>query len=172
MKVKYSSPVEQSDSSFAMMSSLYRSAAALNSANSPDGKGLRAMVDGQSMSPTLSQGTWIWIKPLDMTQEGKRKTLGFRLGDILVFRMDEHEQLVCHRVIRCNRRWIWQASERYGTFSRVPHSRVLGRAYACEKTEGSIELLNTHDRFTGLLRCYRNLILRHFRHYVRRLIVG
>jgi hypothetical protein len=137
--------------------------------NKRHGEGVRAMVCGQSMLPSLSPGTWIWIHPVRLTSDRKRNGFDLRLGDIIVFQMEGVEELVCHRVIGYNRQWIWQASEHYGTGSRIPRSTVLGKVYAWEQNEGEKQVFSTSARFTGLFRCYRKVMIRQIRRWVQQL---
>lgn len=135
----------------------------------PHEEGFRTMISGESMLPSLSQGTWVWVKPVKTFQ---RKLLRLRLGDIILFFMKDHEEFVCHRVIRYNRQWIWEASEYFGTHSRILRSQVAGKIYALESCDGQKHIVSAYSRFAGLYRCYRNLITHYFRYWLRRSITG
>jgi len=125
-------------------------------------------VHGESMLPSLSPGTWIWIRPFWSSQSKAKEESRIRLGDLIVFLTDRSEEPVCHRVIRYNRKWVWEASEHYGTYSRIPYSSVIGKVHAIEKKEGNRDIPGIYSRFRGFFRCYIALFIRRLRLWVRR----
>ena len=135
-------------------------------------EGFRAMVTGESMSPSIPAGTWVWIRPLGLGKDRGRKASEFRLGDVVIFPIDDREGFVCHRVIRSNCQWVWQASDHYGTYSRIPRNCVVGKVYAWERNGEEKHVLGTLDRLAGLIRCYGSIIIRHFLERFIRQIVG
>ena len=115
---------------------------------------LRVMIDGQSMMPGLPSGTWVWVKTL------KNEFTNIRFGDIIVFYMGSHNDLVCHRVIYHNSRWIWQSGDYYGTYSKVNRDRIIGKVHAFETSTGEKKKIKNYERYIGLLRCYMRIIKR------------
>jgi signal peptidase I len=128
-------------------------------------EGFRVVIHGQSMIPSFYQGNWVWVMPLDARQDNTMPTR-YKLGDIIVFFSDEHKELVCHRIIRYNKKWIWQASENYGTYSQIPYICVIGKVFAYEKKEGHKQPLAFYNNFIGLMRCYIKIAILKLRTWV------
>jgi len=118
------------------------------------GVDLRVMIDGQSMMPGLPPGTWVWVKTL------KNEFTNIRFGDIIVFYMGSYD-LVCHRVIYHNSRWIWQSGDYYGNYLKVDRDCIIGKVYAFETNIGEKKKIKNYGRYVGLLRCYIQIIKRH-----------
>jgi hypothetical protein len=119
---------------------------------------LRVMIDGQSMMPGLPSGTWVWVKTL------KNEFTNIRFGDIIVFYMGSHNDLVCHRVIRHNSRWIWQSGDYYGNYSKVNRDCIIGKVYLFETSTGEKKKIKNYERYIGLLRCYMRIIKRRIKY--------
>jgi len=118
------------------------------------GVDIRVMIDGQSMMPGLPPGTWVWVKTLK-----NRDTTNIRFGDIIVFHTSSYD-LVCHRVICHNSRWIWQSGDYYGTYSKVNRDCIIGKVHAFETSTGEKKKIKNYERYIGLLRCYIQIIKR------------
>ncbi len=119
------------------------------------GVDLRVMIDGQSMMPVLPPGTWVWVKTLK-----NRDTTNIRFGDIIVFYMGRYNDLVCHRVVYYNSRWIWQSGDYYGNYSKVNRDCIIGKVHAFETSTGQKKKIKNYERYIGLLRCYMRIIKR------------
>jgi signal peptidase I len=121
------------------------------------GVDLRVKIDGQSMMPGLPPGTWVWVKTL------KNEFTNIRFGDIIVFYMGSYD-LVCHRVIYHNSRWVWQSGDYYGNYSKVNRDCIIGKVYLFETSTGEKKKIKNYERYIGLLRCYMRIIKRRIKY--------
>ena len=119
---------------------------------------LRVKIDGRSKMPGLPSGTWVWVKTL------KNEFTNIRFGDIIVFYMGSHNDLVCHRVIYHNSRWIWQSGDYYGIYSKVNRDCIVGKVHAFETNTGEKKKIKNYERYYGLLRCYIKIIKRRIKY--------
>lgn len=117
---------------------------------------------GDSMRPSLTPNTQIWIRPL---HTGGRR---LHLGDIVVFAEDDIGAFVCHRVIGWWGSGVWQASEFYGVWSRVARSAILGTVSRWQCEGGQVQAPDGRSRLRGLARCYLRIALLYPRRAYRR----